>query len=56
LKMYEGIYYIDKKQLESKLKLFKQKQYAMSLQEAELWLQNLISNYRNRKDEDYLPE
>jgi len=56
LKMCEGIYYIDKKQLENKLKLYKQKQYAMNLQEAELWLQNLISNYRNRKDEDYLEE
>lgn len=52
LKMTEGIYYMDKKQLDTKLKQYKQKQYAMSLQEAELWLQNLITNYRNRQDED----
>jgi len=52
LQMTEGIYFIDKKQLEAKLKQYKQKQYEMNLQEAELWLQNLITNYRNRQDED----
>lgn len=50
--MTEGIYYMNKKQLDAKLKQYKQKQYEMSLQEAELWLQNLITNYRNRQDED----
>ncbi len=50
LKMRAGVYFVDKKLFEQKLKMFKQKQTELTRQEAEIWLQNLISDYRKRKD------
>ncbi len=50
LKMQEGIYYINRTVFERKLKAYKEKQAEMNRQEAELWLHNLISDYRKRKD------
>ncbi|NVM55975.1 MAG: DUF460 domain-containing protein [Candidatus Helarchaeota archaeon] len=50
LKIRAGIYYLDKKIFDQKLKMYKQRQHEMSRQEAESWLQNLVSDYRKRKD------
>ncbi len=52
LKAKEGVFFINKHRFEQKLKQYKQKQHEMNRQEAEIWLQNLITDYRKRKDEE----
>lgn len=50
LKMKGGIYYFDKDVFDQKLKIYKEEQHEMNRQEAEAWLQNLVSDYRKRKE------
>ncbi|MHA1279866.1 MAG: DUF460 domain-containing protein, partial [Candidatus Helarchaeota archaeon] len=49
LNLKVGVYYVNKRAFEQKVKIFKEKQYTSDLQEAEVWLHNLITDYRKRK-------